>query len=486
MKNLLINNAYHVLGLDTSVDQRVIAKRSKDIVKLIQIDELPEYDLDINSPKIFRTEASVKEAVQKLALPKKQIKEYFFWFNISDEVDEQVVKLLKEKNYEGAVDVWSKKTNGNSIRSLLYKKNLAILHCLLMLKNNNQEYLNTSLSNWSDVLNSTKFWPAFNKGYKMFDELNTNQETLIDFEKKAMGYVSDLYTEIAEKHDDNEYISQFSKMFNIKGDKTSKTILSPIFNRMTHAIEKLENLKVADDDILDEDESALIKDNVTIIQNSCNELVEIGLYDDSQSKVVRNRAAAALRSIIIDLHNQLGETSVALGLGKIADQISGTEGFKNKIQEDVKQLQKSHDHDQHLEKFEEITEPILADYKKGNTKRALDSINNHLYNTDMDESLKKELKDLKELMEKRIAKHGIPGKTPSLGTLNTVGFRMYGDTNYFSILFIPLIPISRWSCEDLGAGQYNFMGKLELTKAQGIWQKIAIAIIIILIISAFV
>src|SRR3989344_2051404 len=457
MSNLLKNNAYHILGLDTSATQKDVLKRSKDIIKLIQIDDLPHYDFDIDVFENFRTEDTVKEAVHKLTSPKKQIKDYFFWFNIADSVDEQAVGILRKNDPEGAARVWEHHSEGDSTKAIFYKKNLAILYCLLI----------------------------FKKDYKLNDELNTSQETVTEFQKQCVSYLSDLYTEIAGARKDNKYIAQFSSVFNMKGDKTSKTVLSPIFDAMTVAIEKLESIKVAEDGVLDKEESAFLKENVTIIQNGCNKLIELGLYDDSHTKVIRDRAAAALRSISIDLNNHLNETSVALGLSKIADKISGTEGFKNKLQEDLKQIQKNDDHNKNEEKFKKITDPLLEDFKNGNAERALKSINEHIYNDTTEEALKKELRELKEIIEARIAKHGKPAGTPSMGTFNTVGFKMYGDTNYFVVLFIPLIPISRWSCEDHGDGTYTFYGKLELTQKQKNWRTVAIIIIIGLVIWGF-
>jgi len=59
MVNLIQNNAYRILGLDTNTSQKLILKRSKEIINRLKIDDIPEYDLDIHLPKKFRTENSV-------------------------------------------------------------------------------------------------------------------------------------------------------------------------------------------------------------------------------------------------------------------------------------------------------------------------------------------------------------------------------------------------------------------------------------------
>jgi hypothetical protein len=207
--------------------------------------------------------------------------------------------------------------------------------------------------------------------------------------------------------------------------------------------------------------------------------MELGLYEDSEVRLVRDRAANALRSISIDLNNNLDETSVALGIAKIADQISGTEGFKNKVRQDLKQIEQN----ENFKKNKAITDPIVKDFQTGYADRAIKTINEYLYNEKTDESLKKTLKELKEAMEEQIAKQGRPGSTPTMFTIwGLVGTKIYGDTLYLIFFLIPIIPISRWSLVNNGNGRFTFMGKLELTEKQKIWRVIGIIAIIVLVI----
>ena len=78
MPNLFLDNAYNVLGLDTSASQKEITKRAKDIINLLRIDEHSEYKTDFAFAKVKREEGKVKEAVQRLSSPTKRIQEYFF------------------------------------------------------------------------------------------------------------------------------------------------------------------------------------------------------------------------------------------------------------------------------------------------------------------------------------------------------------------------------------------------------------------------
>jgi len=485
MSNLLKNNAYHVLGLDASSTQKDILKRSKDITKNIQVGDIPHYDLDLDVFDNFRTEDSVKDAIQKLTSPKKQIKDYFFWFNIADKVDEQAVGILRMKKPEDAVLIWDNHAQGDTIKALFYKKNLAILYCLLLFKQNNDHYLKESLKLWKEIIDSSKFWSAFSKVYKLNDELNTDQEIIDDFKKNCASYIADLYAEISEARKDNKYVSEFSKVFNTKGEKTSKDLLGPIFNDITTAIEKLEALKVTEDGVFHKEKSAIIKESISIIQNCCNKFIELGLYGDSQVRLIRDRAASVIRSISIDLNNNLNETTVALGLAKIADQISGTEGFKNKMKQDLKQIEKNVADKDKNDKHKAIIDPIINDFKSGNTERALNAINNYIYNEKTDPELKAALKELKETMEERITNNGTPiSNAPSMYTLNGCGTTIYGDTLWFVLIFIPIWPIARYKLSRQGKS-FTFYGKLPVHKWQNVWRIIVGIIGVIIVISMF-
>ncbi len=341
MSNLLKDNAYHILGLDTSATQRDIQKRAKEIVKILQIDDVPEYDLDLGVFESFRTEDTVKDAVQKLTSPKKQIKDYFFWFYVGDEVDQQVVDLLKKKDPVAAAQKWEQQAEGDSIKALFYKRNLAILYCLFLFGEHNERYLTMTLNLWHELINSTKFWDAFTKAYKLNDELNTDQEIISDFHNNCPNYLSDLYTELSQEHGNDIYISEFTKVFNIRGEKTEKVIMAPIFHEITDAVEKLEEMKVSEDGDLDAQEVAEIKEHVGKIQDCCNKLIDLGLYDDSQSKTIRDRAAGAIRSIVIDIHNNLDDLSKAEQLLKIAMEFVGTTGMENKLKQDLDQFEQN-------------------------------------------------------------------------------------------------------------------------------------------------
>lgn len=341
MTHTLSNNAFHILGLDTSSSQKDVSKRAKEIINRLKIDDKPVYETDIDVSDVLRTESSVKEASEKLQLPKKRIKEYFFWFQIADDIDERAVGFIRGNKYDQALAIWQKASDSDTAKALFYKKNLALLYCHLLGKEDNKRYLQDSLQAWSDVINSDKFWSAFSKLYKLHDDQTSNQEIIDDFRGQTVAFLSDIFTELNHTHKDDNYINEFQKVFSSKGGKMEKTVLNPIYATINDAVESLEKMKISEDGIFDKDEADLVKKSVGAIQSELNRLIDLGLYDDSQSKLMRDRAASALRSIVLDLHNNLNEYTRSKKLLEVAMEICGTESLKNKLKGELEQIQKN-------------------------------------------------------------------------------------------------------------------------------------------------
>lgn len=341
MTSTLKNNAYHILGLDTSASERDVLKRSKEIINHLRVDETPDYDIDLGESKGFRTEDAVKDALQRLQAPKKRIKEYFFWFQIADGIDEQVLGLFKLKDYLNAIRVWQNAAEGQSTKSFFYKKNLAILYCLVLSAEDNKDYLHNSLIAWKELVDSDKFWASFSKVYKLHDEQTASEDIISDFKKHVVEYLSDIYTELHQIHKNSDYLNEFQKVFSAKGEKIEKNILGPAYQAINQAVEGLEKMEVSKDGKFDKDESEAIKKLVAVVQQELNKLIDLGLYEDSQTKIMRDRSANALRSIVLDLHNNLSELQKSEGLLQVAIQLAGTESLKNKLQDELSQIQKN-------------------------------------------------------------------------------------------------------------------------------------------------
>lgn len=386
----LENNAYHVLGLDTSASQKDIAHRSKEILTRLKIDDVPEYDTDISVFKKFRTEQSVKHAVSTLSSPKKHIIDYFFWFQASDSVDDQALGLLRQGNYDEATRIWEEHSTAPGVKALLYKKNLALLYTLILFMENNKSYLDKSVTLWSELTKSDRFWNSFAKVYKLHDDLGADNTVMDDFRQHVAASLGDIYAELSSHYKDNVFAATFSKNFGLTGKKLETDVLGPIYKVLNDAVEKIESMKVSEDGTLDTKETHEIKKQIDILQTEFNKLIELELYDNSQIQGLRDRAASTLRQLSIDLENNLGQTEVALGIAKVASQISGGVGIKGQVQQDVQTLESNL-----------ISTPIMNEIKAGNFDSALRLVNRHLSDPHTPQETRTFLQDLKDKIEAR-------------------------------------------------------------------------------------
>lgn len=388
MASLFLENAYNVLGLDTSASQKEITKRAKDIINLLRIDEHSEYETDLAFAKVSRKEGNVKEAVQRLSSPTKRIKEYFFWFDVENDVDEKALKLLQSNDIESAVSLWESEANKETASGFVAKKNLAIVSSLLLLEKGQKKYLTQSIGYWKDIILSEKFWSHFEKLYALNDEVGTSKSALKDFSEKVTDVLSDFYTDVSQKHNDNSFYSLFSQVFAVKGQKMQRDVLSPIYEAIHDSSERLRKLNISEDSIISPEEITELKRLTKILQTNFDKLKELGLYSDSQSKTMRDKAAEALRTVALDLYNNLGESDKPVALLHIAGKIAGTTGTINKVNKDVETLRQNR-------ADEKVIKPINELLEDEKYSEALDLIEKRLV-------LNKGNRDLAEFLNARL------------------------------------------------------------------------------------
>lgn len=388
MANLFRDNAYNVLGLDISAAQKEINKRSKEIVNLLRIDEESTYETDISVAKPKRTESTVKEAVQKLSSPTKKIQEYFFWFDIESDTDEKALKLLQSGSIDEAVQLWEKDSSNETAKGFVAKKNLAILSSVLLVDKGQKKHLTLSISCWKDLVMSDKFWSYFEKIYALNDEVGTSTSAIKDFKSKVTDVLSDFYTDVSQTKSDNSFYSLFAQVFGVKGQKMQRDVLSPIYEAINDTSEKLRSLNISEDNIVSPEEITELKRLTRLLQTNFDKLKELGLYSDSQSKTMRDKAAEALRAVALDLYNNLGESEKPVALFNIASKIAGTTGTINKINKDIETLR-------HNRSDEKIIKPINDLLENEKFTEALDLIEKRM------ESYKSN-KDLMEFLTARL------------------------------------------------------------------------------------
>jgi len=480
MSSLFKNNAYQILGLDISSPQKDIVKRGKEILNLLKIDESPNYKTDINLYKDSRTSNDVKQSSEDLSKPEKRVMNFFFWFDFRDTVDEKALNLIKEQKFDDAFKLWEDAVNKNNSQSFFYKKNLAILYSILFDIKGKNNYLKKSISYWNSLIKDEKYWLFFYKNYKLYDDLDTREDILLNFKNEAIKYLADFYLDVSKKYRDKSIFEYFYKEFKVKGSKIDDAYLKDIYKKITDKCESLRKIVRKENKQMPLESSAEIDGIISTIKIYLKEIKELGLYDSSDVKVERDNIAEAIISLSIFLHNDHSLSEEALSLAKEASKICGTDSMKEKINKDIKTIKEVIDFKEHESQFN----LIFSDIKEGNLDMALNLLNLELQKEDIPLNIREIYIKTKNDLETRLKTHGkFIKNAPSMYCINGCGTRMYGDTLYFVLIFIPIIPLSRYSVTNNGNGTYTFFGKLDLHPWQKIWKYIGLGIIGLLILS---
>ena len=203
-----------------------------------------------------------------------------------------------------------------------------------------------------------------------------------------------------------------------------------MLDKIFQNIEKLNGFEITNGETHKETKFKDIIQTVNLIQENINDITVLGLDMDSQALIARDKAADTISSRGALILNNWGDAEKALAMLQRARSICGTQVTTAQIDENI------------------VTVNGIIDNKK---------------------------------------KFGAPIKSaPTLHTINGCGTVLYGDTQYFVLLFIPILPLARFSVENVGEKSYKFFGRLKLHHWQQIWVYLLVAVIGFLIINYWI
>ena len=327
------------MGLDVTSSSKEVLRRYKEIINRLKISDYPSYELDIQLPENFRNEASVNDALRELQSPKDNISAYFFWFQISNTNDKRALGYIVKNEFTDAIKLWKSLADSESSTSFIYKKNLALLYCLLLLNEDNSRYLKDSLALWKEIVKSEKFWKMFSQNYGEQNEQTVSEENINTFRNIVIKEISNIYTDLSKSHKRPNYVKDFQETFGTYGEGTEKTVLQPTYKVINDKVDEIKKIIITRDDPDAEKKIEDIEALIDFIKIYLNKLRRNGLYDTSESKVVRDHIAEVIRAKTIDIHNNAELYEDASRLIKIAASISGTESYASSLENDKKQIE---------------------------------------------------------------------------------------------------------------------------------------------------
>jgi len=365
---LFRTNAFHVLGLDTGSDAQTVQKRVKEITTRLKIEDLPQYELDFEKPELFRTESSVKEALQKVNSPKGSIGEYYFWFDFSaDPQSLDLVESMKNSDYRKVLLILRKSAENTGKNSFSEKRNLAVFYSIILNNSNFKFCLIPCLELWKILFYSDECWDTFFLLYSGKTGFNLDIDIKKDFKKQAITKLSDLITEISQRLNDPDYLLEYKERFSVIGKKTENDVLDPVLQKIHICIEELKILEISSNNKNNPVILQRIDDIIVKILDEIDVLSSFGLDEDSQAKTIRDQAAETVRGISVKIHNEWDNLESALELMNTARDICGTTSLSASLEGDIRQIQETKDNSL-------ILKPIDESLRQKQFSKALQSI----------------------------------------------------------------------------------------------------------------
>ena len=402
-KRLFLDNAYGILGFDASASEREIVRRSKEIDALLKIGNIPDYEYDVLPSEGRRTEKAVSDACQKLLSLEKVIQENFFWFYVKDTTDKKAIKLFKENDYSGALELLKSKTAAST--STIALRNLAVFESLAFSVSHTKKNLMNSLRTWKKVLESDKQWRDFEKLIAL-NNPNVSHESVESFRKKAEKILSSFYGDVSRSAKKPEIFAEYSKVFTASSQDTIREMIGA---RITEAKEIIKEIKAFKVVIYVRDDTQRLKNSKALQSlidalNVCFYNIEqLGdsVYNSSISNTARDEAADAIRTIGSRINNSLDEDidvsrslfTMMVGMLEDAYNLCAKDSvLEEKIKIDEKTVRANYDFNRYRYKLESIK----TDLERGYRSSAVRGIDDILTDMTISEGFREKVEDLRE------------------------------------------------------------------------------------------
>lgn len=338
MNNVICNNAYGILGLLPNASQKEISRRVKEIEKYLQIDEKPQYDFDFKYYDRNRTIQNVHDAFFNISNINNQIMHHFFRVYVSDIKQLDNLHHIANNFNSGSISsVYSSAKN----RNLIIEKNIAISLTLLLLTGINENIENLSnacIDLWHSILDNEKYLKDYKKIFLLDDEIGIEDALLDNLKESIVKELTQVFSDISKQYNNNQILSKFIDKFQLNDNIFNLDTVEEIYNNIHKSIKIMDSMNISDDGIFDDNEKRTLKECLQTFQDEFNKLIDLGLYDNEKTIILRDLVATKIRIQILDLFNNLEESDVALGLMEFAIYITGTKGLKSKLMDELKYI----------------------------------------------------------------------------------------------------------------------------------------------------
>lgn len=353
---IFTNNSYNILGLSIDADDNLINKRYKEISQYLRMDEVPEYDTDVQGLKYsnIRTQENVSAAYNILSHQTKKIDAMFFWMTLMDDVDSKSHTLLSQWDLYGAIN--HRKIAFYRTRKFYHLKN-KIISCLIALENPSiyngsiwKDFYREIINDISVLLSSEVFWKEFIQIYNLNNDVPIKKWYIEKYRWELEQKLAEDFFDIAEIIWDSDIYKLFVDEFGFTAKELDDN------KNVTDAYKILEKAEKDIDTLVNDYSYTKAQEAINFFANSLETLKEIWLDRDPKYRIKIDSVWKKLRWLAIDLQSSdwNKEAAKLMWLIKILDL---WDQLREKVESDETELIKMH-------QDTELLNPLLELFKK--------------------------------------------------------------------------------------------------------------------------
>lgn len=469
MNPVLSCNAFRYLSLPADADLKDIYRRQRRLEIALEMGESASANgfSFLSHPPLSRE--SVLEAIHRLEKDSTRLSEELFWIH-----DLQGKLTPDGANTDAVLAVLRSQSNSNTTKGAIAQHNAAvILTCLAI-----ESASGRCLDYWKDAL---KYWNATNQNPIFWQFLGDRYPSLEDDSAALTHLKQEAGTVLAEAVGEEIWESIRERDFRrtasitaaVSGhdhwlpiedelSKVSRQVAADATGRAGAIIDRVGAIKKDDDKSAMRRTLAAAEKELEGIAQEIDPIFEcLGTEDEADWP---NTKASVLRKLSIAYFNYVDDNDEALRLIVEATHFAKDPDIRSRLDADWRHIQQT------LMRVEAMTLVESGAYTEAE-ERLLAALSLAT------EAQKQEILDLQQTCRRaRVFKNvDRSKKSPSLYTLNGIGATFYGrrdhdpgtqsyvTNHWFTVLFLPIIPLASYRVSDAGANKYSIYGQVPLS-----------------------
>ena len=225
-----------------------------------------------------------------------------------------------------------------SSKNLIINKNMAISLSLLLMtgiSENLETLSNACIDLWHTILNDEKYLNDYKRIFFLDDEVGIDESLLDNLKDSIIKELTRVYSDIAKLYNNNYILGYFINKFQLNNSTLHLDQVEEIYNNIHKAIKTMGSMNISEDGVFDEDEKRILNECLKVFREKFDELIDLGLYDNEQTMMLRDLVATKIRIQTLDLWNNLSESETTLELIRFALYVAGTSALKNKLSDEL-------------------------------------------------------------------------------------------------------------------------------------------------------